>query len=53
MFGKYSNRVTNQFFIDSLSSHGWKYFEKENLNELFSVMLERCGTAEVPDANLP
>ena len=37
---------------ESLSHHGWKYFDIANLNELFTITLERCGIAEVPEESL-
>eukprot|EP00354_Favella_ehrenbergii_P004571 CAMPEP_0170458242 /NCGR_PEP_ID=MMETSP0123-20130129/5265_1 /TAXON_ID=182087 /ORGANISM="Favella ehrenbergii, Strain Fehren 1" /LENGTH=76 /DNA_ID=CAMNT_0010722301 /DNA_START=730 /DNA_END=960 /DNA_ORIENTATION=+ len=40
MFGLYSNSVTRVAFQQNLMNDGWKYFELENLNELFSLKYE-------------
>ena len=40
VFGEYSNSVSESEFIQALKAHGWKYFDKKNLNELFKVKLE-------------
>ncbi len=38
IFGEFSNRVHKDQFKSQLAHHGWKYFEKRNLNELFHIM---------------
>ena len=52
IFGQYSNRASSDQIVQNLSHHGWKYFDQHNLNELFAITLERCGTNEVLDAAL-
>ena len=37
MFGEFSNSVTRAAFRESLATDGWKYFDRKNLNELFSI----------------
>ena len=37
MFGLYSNSVTRDEFQRKLSQDGWKYFDLNNLNTLFSI----------------
>ena len=37
MFGFYSNSVNRKTFQQHLMSDGWKYFDLNNLNELFSI----------------
>ena len=37
MFGPYANSVPRNQFQQSLATDGWKYFDKQNLNELFSL----------------
>ena len=37
MFGPFSNSVTRPVFQRQLMSDGWKYFDLNNLNELFSI----------------
>lgn len=41
MFGPYANSVTNAAFQQNLITFGWKYFELNNLNELFSMMYKQ------------
>ena len=53
VFGEFSNRATQQHFLLSLSQHGWKYFEIKNLNHLFAITLERCGTTQILNVSLP
>ena len=40
MFGSYSNSVNRKTFQLQLMSEGWKYFDLNNLNELFSIKYE-------------
>ena len=47
VFGTHYNRRVRDTFIDILAHEGWKYFTVKNLNELFSLMLEKHGTREV------
>ena len=47
VFGTHYNRRVRETFIDILAHEGWKYFTVKNLNELFSLMLEKHGTREV------
>ena len=37
MFGPFANSVTRKVFQQNLMKDGWKYFELNNLNELFSM----------------
>ena len=37
MFGHYANSVSRKDFKRQLMSDGWKYFDLNNLNELFSI----------------
>ena len=37
MFGEFSNSVSREDFRESLATDGWKYFDRKNLNELFSI----------------
>jgi len=43
VFGHFSNKITREDFINNLTVEGWKYFNSENLKEIFTVMLERHG----------
>ena len=53
VFGEFSNRASIDHFKFSLAQHGWKYFELKNLNHLFAITLERCGTTQILDISLP
>ena len=53
VFGEYANRGSYEEICNSLAKNGWKYFQLDNLNEFFAITLERCGTVEVPDVQLP
>mmetsp|Transcript_2333 Transcript_2333/g.3186 ORF Transcript_2333/g.3186 Transcript_2333/m.3186 type:complete len:82 (+) Transcript_2333:896-1141(+) len=53
VFGEFSNRASLDHFAQSLAHHSWKYFEMNNLNHLFVITLERCGTTNVLDVSLP
>ena len=44
VFGEVASRLPRASFVDNLSTHGWKYFDMVNLNELFVINLERFGT---------
>ena len=37
MFGPYSNSVESGSFKRFLVHNGWKYFDRQNLNELFQL----------------
>ena len=41
MFGEYSNAVSRDVFQKNLMHEGWKYFELDNLNELFKIEYDR------------
>ena len=41
MFGNYANDTSRETFNIALSIEGWKYFEVQNLNELFSIEYRR------------
>ena len=49
VFGYFYNRRTLECFIDKLTEEGWKYFNVHNLNEMFSIFLEKYGTCD-PDS---
>ena len=40
MFGQYANSISRKDFQLNLQQEGWKYFELENLNELFSLFYQ-------------
>ena len=50
VFGVHYNRRNKDTFIEMLATEGWKYFTIHNLNELFSIMLSRHGTVDVPES---
>lgn len=52
VFGEFYNRRSREDFIDRLTMDGWKYFSIKNLNELFTIFLEKCGTAVVTEGDL-
>jgi len=47
MFGAYANSVTKEKFKYNLAGEGWKYFELNNLNELFSMKYKVLVEAKV------
>ncbi len=46
MFGIYANSVTREDFKGKLMSDGWKYFDLNNLNQLFSIEYEKLVKAK-------
>ena len=49
IFGIHYIRRNKDTFIETLGFHGWKYFEKKDLNLLFSIMLAKHGTIQVSE----
>ncbi len=49
MFGVYANSVTREDFKGKLMSDGWKYFDLNNLNQLFSIEYEKLVKAKKLD----
>ncbi len=47
VFGQYHNRRNKDSFIELLASQGWKYFQVKNLNEFFSIYVEKYGTDDL------
>ena len=43
VFGEYNNKIYKEEFIGNLAAQGWKYFNINNLNELFSMNLQKYG----------
>ena len=50
VFGSQYNRRNREHFIEILATEGWKYFQIKDLNQLFSIMLERHGVVEVTES---
>ena len=53
IFGEYANRTNCETFVKTLAQNGWKYFDRKNLNQLFAITLEKYGTTNVMDGELP
>ena len=51
MFGYYSNSVTRDEFQQKLSQDGWKYFDLNNLNTLFSIKYAEIKNLEKAQNN--
>ena len=49
IFGEFYNRRNKATFIEMMATQGWAYFSVRYLNEMFAIMLERHGTADVSD----
>lgn len=49
VFGEAHNRRSREDFIERLSSDSWKYFDIKNLNEMFTICLDKCGTIEIEE----
>lgn len=51
VFGTHYNRRNKDTFIELMAVQGWKYFQVNNLNELFTIMLELHGCDDLSSSD--
>lgn len=41
VFGKFSNSISQEEFLENMAFNGWKYYERQNVNQIFHIRYQK------------